>query len=208
MILIMRLELSIVGLFDDLSKFLESRLEEFLRNNPHLELDALSEQLREQEEDTLKLIADLQLQEKRKQDEVLSTAQEIQRWHIRVQKAKNAGREDLAVKAQEREAALLRQGNQLWGQMQGVKERITQAKDLYKQIQQRRQEVQVKATQAQAARTKAQAQQTQQRMDTDTGWWSASSTYPSSNKYDDLEEKFLRWETEAELEEMKRKMGK
>ncbi|WP_414623605.1 TIGR04376 family protein [Calothrix sp. CCY 0018] len=194
-----------MGLFDDLSKFLESRLEEFLRNNPHLELDALSEQLREQEEDTLKLIADLQLQEKRKQDEVLSTAQEIQRWHMRVQKAKNAGREDLAAKAQEREAALLRQGNQLWGQMQGVKERITQAKDLYKQIQQRRQEVQAKATQAQAARTKAQAQQ---RIETDAGWWSANSNYPNSSKYDDLEEKFLRWETEAELEEMKRKMGK
>ncbi|MGB3760127.1 MAG: TIGR04376 family protein [Rivularia sp. (in: cyanobacteria)] len=197
-----------MGLFDDLSKFLESRLEEFLRNNPHLELDALLEQLREQEEDTLKLIADLQLQEKRKQDEVLSTAQEIQRWHIRVQKAKNAGREDLAAKAEEREAALLRQGNQLWGQMQGVKERITQAKELYRKIQLRRQEVQTKATQAQAARTQAQAQQ---RMDTDTGWWSASSTYSnsnsSSNSYDDLEEKFLRWETEAELEEMKRKMN-
>jgi len=37
-----------VGLFDDFSRFLESRLEEFLRNNPHLEL-ALLEQLREQE---------------------------------------------------------------------------------------------------------------------------------------------------------------
>ncbi|MEM7580592.1 MAG: TIGR04376 family protein [Cyanobacteria bacterium P01_A01_bin.80] len=194
-----------MGLFDDLSKFLESRLEEFLRNNPHLELDALSEQLREQEEDTLKLIADLQLQEKRKQDEILSTAQEIQRWHIRVQKAKNSGRQDLAVKAEEREAALLRQGNQLWGQMQGVKERITQAKDLYRQIQQRRQEVQVKATQAQAVRTKAK---TQQHIETDAGWWNASSNYPSSNKYDDLEEKFLRWETEAELDEMKRNMGK
>ncbi|AFY57924.1 phage shock protein A (IM30), suppresses sigma54-dependent transcription [Rivularia sp. PCC 7116] len=193
-----------MGLFDDLSKFLESRLEEFLRNNPHLELDALLEQLREQEEDTLKLIADLQLQEKRKQDEILSTAQEIQRWHIRVQKAKNAGREDLALKAQEREAALLRQGNQLWGQMQGMKERISQGKELLKQVRQRRQEVQAKAAEAQAARTKAQ---TQQRMETDTGWWSASSTYPSSNKYDDLEEKFLRWETEAELEEMKRKMN-
>ncbi|MEA5597175.1 TIGR04376 family protein [Rivularia sp. UHCC 0363] len=196
-----------MGLFDDLSKFLESRLEEFLRNNPHLELDALLEQLREQEEDTLKLIADLQLQEKRRQDEILSTAQEIQRWHIRVQKAKNAGRDDLAVKAEEREAALLRQGNQLWGQMQGVKERITQSKELYKKIQLRRQEVQTKATEAQAARTKAQ---TQQRIETDAGWWNASSTYPnsSSKTYDDLEEKFLRWETEAELEEMKRKMGK
>ncbi|MFN7854046.1 MAG: TIGR04376 family protein, partial [Dolichospermum sp.] len=65
-----------MSLFDDLSRFLESRLEEFLRNNPHLELEALLEQLREQEEDTLKLIAELQLQEKRSQDEILSTAQE------------------------------------------------------------------------------------------------------------------------------------
>ena len=194
-----------VSLFDDLSKFLESRLEEFLRNNPHLELEALLEQLREQEEDTLKLIADLQLQEKRRQDEILSTAQEIQRWHIRVQKAKNAGREDLAVKAQAREAALLRQGNQLWGQMQGVKERIAQAKELLRKVQQRRQEVQTKAAQVQAARTKAQAQQ---RIETDAGWRNASTTYSSSNTYDDLEEKFRRWETEAELNEMKRNMGK
>ena len=194
-----------MGLFDDLSKFLESRLEEFLRNNPHLELDALLEQLREQEEDTLKLIADLQLEEKRKQDEILSTAQEIQRWHIRVQKAKNGGREDLAAKAEEREAALLRQGNQLWGQMQGVKERITQAKELLQKVRQRRQEVQAKSAQAQAERAKSQAQQ---RIETDAGWWNASSTYPSSNKYDDLEEKFIRWETEAELDEMKRNMGK
>ena len=35
-----------MGLFDDLSRFLENRLEEFLRNNPHLELEALLEQLR------------------------------------------------------------------------------------------------------------------------------------------------------------------
>lgn len=54
----------VVGLFDDLSQFLENRLEEFLRNNPHLELEALLEQLRKQEEDTLKLIADLQLPRK------------------------------------------------------------------------------------------------------------------------------------------------
>lgn len=187
-----------VGLFDDLSRFLENRLEEFLRSNPHLEL----EQLREQEEDTLKLIADLQLQEKRSQEEILSTAQEIQRWHIRVQKAKNAGREDLAVKAQEREAALLRQGNQQWGQMQGLKERISQAQDLLKKVQQRRQEVQTKATEAQTARVKAQAQQ---RIET-AGWSNQSRSYSSGN--DPLEETFRRWETEAELEEMKRKMGR
>lgn len=191
-----------MGLFDDLSRFLEARLEEFLRNNPHLELEMLSEQLREQEEDTLKLIADLQLQEKRSQDEILETAQEIQRWHIRVQKAKAAGREDLAIPAQAREDALLREGNQKWGQMQGLKERITQSQELLRKIQQRRQEVQAKAAEAQKARAQAQ---TQQRLETNT-WQAPASSY--SSQFDDLEEKFRRWETQDELEQMKRNMGK
>jgi uncharacterized protein (TIGR04376 family) len=191
-----------VGLFDDLSRFLENRLEEFLRNNPHLELEALLEQLREQEEGTLKLIADLQVQEKRSQEEILSTAQEIQRWHIRVQKAKNAGREDLAAAAGEREAALLREGNQRWGHMQGLKERINQSQELLRKIQQRRQEVQAKAVEAQTARAKAQ---TQQRFET-SGWSNKTSSYSSG--FDDLEEKFRNWETQDELEQMKRNLGK
>ncbi|HEY9598798.1 MAG TPA: TIGR04376 family protein, partial [Cyanophyceae cyanobacterium] len=129
-----------MGLFEDFNRFLEDRLEEFLRNNPHLELQAIEEQLREQEEDTLRLIADLQQQQKGLQDEILTIAQDIQRWHERVDKAKTHGRPDLAQAAQEREAALLRQGNQRWGQMEGVKQRITQAQELMRQIQTRRQE--------------------------------------------------------------------
>ncbi|MFN6487333.1 MULTISPECIES: TIGR04376 family protein [unclassified Nostoc] len=191
-----------MGLFDDLSRFLENRLEEFLRNNPHLELEALLEQLREQEEDTLKLIADLKLQEKRSQEEILSTAQEIQRWHIRIQKAKNANREDLAAAASQREAALLREGNQRWGHMQGLKERINQSQELLKKIQQRRQEVQAKAAEAQTVRAKAQ---TQQRFET-SGWSNQTSSY--SGGFDDLEEKFRSWETQDELEQMKRNMKK
>ena len=189
-----------MGLFDDFNRFLESRLEEFLRSNPHLELEALLEQLREQEEDTLKLIADLQLQEKRSQDEILATAQEIQRWHIRVEKAKTAGRQDLVAPAQEREAALLREGNQRWGQMQGIKERITQAKELMKRIQQRRQEVQAKAADVAAARTNYQAAQS-----FDTTGWNQSR---NSKGADDLEATFQRWETQDELEQLKRNLGR
>ncbi|WP_289501517.1 TIGR04376 family protein [Gloeocapsopsis sp. IPPAS B-1203] len=189
-----------VGLFDDFNRFLENRLEEFLRNNPHLELEALLEQLREQEEDTLKLIADLQLQEKRAQDEILATAQEIQRWHVRVEKAKAANRLDLAQPAQEREAALLREGNQRWGHMQGLKERITQAKELLRQIQQRRQEVQSKATEAQTNRANYQAQQL---WETD-GW----NRRARSQGADDLEATFQRWETQEELDQLKRNMGR
>jgi hypothetical protein len=48
-----------MGLFEELSRFLESRLDEFLKANPHLELMALEEQLRGQEEDAISLLGDL-----------------------------------------------------------------------------------------------------------------------------------------------------
>lgn len=192
-----------MGLFDDFNRFLENRLEEFLRNNPHLELEALLEQLREQEEDALRLIADLKLQEQRSQEEILATAQEIQRWHIRVEKAKTAGRQDLVQPAQEREAALLREGNQRWGQMQGLKERITQAKELLRRIQQRRQEVQAKAAEAQATRTNYQASQS-----FETTGWNQSRNFSGGVGADDLEATFQRWETQDELEQLKRNMGR
>lgn len=193
-----------MGLFDDSKRFLETRLEEFLRNNPHLELQMLEEQLREQEEDTLRLIADLQRGEKRSQDEILSTAQEIKRWHSRVEKAKASGRMDLAQAAQEREAALLRQGNQLWGQMQGCKERLEQAKELQRKIQLRRQEVKTKAASVQAPRNSTKAEQRA----ASTAWNQSSTNSNTQSGVEGLEEQFQRWETEDELNRMKRNLGR
>ncbi|HIK30596.1 MAG TPA: TIGR04376 family protein [Oscillatoriales cyanobacterium M59_W2019_021] len=193
-----------MGLFEDLSKFLETRLEEFLRSHPQLELQALDEQLREQEEDTLRLIGTLQLEQKQLENKILETAQDVKRWHVRIDKAKAANREDLASGAQEREAALLRQGNQLWGQMSGVKERIQKAQELQRQIQVRRQEVRAKAAQVNAERERA-AQQSQQTSWETQGWnRSASTTFASSA--DPLEQVFQRWETDEELERMKRNL--
>lgn len=192
-----------MGLFEDFNRFLESRLEEFLRNNPHLELQAIEEQLREQEEDTLRLIADLQRQQQRLQDEILSIARDIQRWHERVAKAKAHGRQDLAQAAQEREAVLLRQGNQRWGQMEGVKQRIAPAQELLSQIQRRRQEVRAKAREAEAARASARAQSR-----SETFGWNQSPPRYSYGSADPLEEKFQRWETEEELDQMKRNLGR
>lgn len=189
-----------MGLFEDMSRFLETRLEEFMRNNPHLELQVLEEQLREQEEDTLKLILELQRKEKQLQDSILSTAQEIQLWHERVGKAKAANREDLVRAAQEREASLLREGNQFWGQMQGVKERIEKAKDLYRQIQVRRREVKAKSVAAEAART-----QTKTQTSWDTGW-NKSYNRSFNSGADPLDQEFRQWEADEELERLKRNM--
>jgi hypothetical protein len=46
-----------MGLIEDISNFLEKRLEEFIGNNPQFELQMLDEKLRQQESEVTKLIA-------------------------------------------------------------------------------------------------------------------------------------------------------
>ena len=186
-----------MSIFDDISKFLESQLDEFLRNNPHLELQAIEEQLKEQERDTLKLLLDLKKQQQSLQDEILAIASKIQTWHGRVTKAKNAGREDLAQAAQEREAALMREGNQVWGKMAGIKTSIAKSHELLQQIQQRRQEVK-----AQYEQTRTSYQN--QNSNYTTGW--NRGTNPNKNAVDPIEAEFQKWELNEELEQMKRDM--
>ena len=193
-----------MGLFDDFSKFLETQLEDYLRNNPQLELIVLEDKLRDQEEETLRLMADLRRQEKQLQDEILSVAREIQLWHARIEKAKAADRKDLAEPAEAHEASLLRQGNQRWGQMEVLKERIQQTQDLQLKIQARRKEVHQQVAQAQASRPSGTASETPP---TGSAPWNAS---PGENpgKTASLEQDFRRWEAEQELEQLKRNLGR
>ncbi|MEL4897707.1 TIGR04376 family protein [Crocosphaera sp. Alani8] len=185
-----------MSIFDDFSRFLETRLEEFLKSNPHLELQALLEQLKEQEEEALKLILEKETQKKHLESEILSLAEEIQSWHKRVAKAKAANRFDLAQRAQEREASLLRQGNQLWGQMEAAKQQISNGKTLLSQIRQRKGELQTKAKEAQAAQAKTNY---------DTKGWNKTINYNTYNKANDpLEAEFQNWELNDELERLKR----
>ena len=191
-----------MGLFEDLSRFLETRLDEFLKANPHLELLGLEDQLRGQEQDAIKLLGDLKRREQQLEDSILATAQEIQKWHTRIDKARAANRPDLVKLAEEREAALLRQGNQYWGQMQGVKAQIDQTRTLQQQIHERRRELKAKIAQLEAERA---AQRT---TSWDTGWNTPPFGGFNQTPMDPVEESFQRWETEQELEELKRKMGR
>ena len=190
-----------MGLFDDINQFLEERLDEFLSNNPHLELQAIEEQLREQERDTTKLIAKLQLEEKSLQSQILETAEDIQTWHKRIGKAEAANRQDLANAAREREAELLRQGNQVWGQMDGVKQRIVQAQKLLEQVKQKRQEVKAQSTQAKTTTTGT----TSHSSDT-VGWDRGANSAQYNRSADPLEAEFQQWEVDEELERIKRNM--
>ena len=193
-----------MGLFDDVNRFFEDRLDEFLRNNPHLELQALEEQLREQEQDTQRLITQLQLEEKNLQEQIIKLGSEIKVWHGRIDKAKAAGRLDLVQAAQEREAYLLRQGNQLWGHMEGAKKRLLQAKELLVQFQQKRQQVQAKAAQVRAAQEATKTKSSSQT----SGWNQAYNQAKFNASVDPLEQQFQDLETNEELEKMKRELGK
>jgi uncharacterized protein (TIGR04376 family) len=191
-----------MGLLEDMKRFLESQIDDFLSKNPHLELQVIEEQLAQQERDTFQLIVDLRSQEKQIEQEILNTAQEIKNWYDRAQKATAAKRLDLAQAAQDRVNALLPQGNQLWGKMQGVKERKAKATELLQTIKQRRVEVKAKATAAAAARTQAEAS-------SNTSSWGSVDNYPSSSNFTDpLEAKFRQWEADEELESLKRNLGK
>jgi uncharacterized protein (TIGR04376 family) len=188
-----------MGLLEDMKRFLESQIDDFLSKNPHLELQVIGEQLAQQETDTIQLIVDLQAQEKQTEQEILNTAQEIKNWYDRVQKATTAGRADLATAAQDRVNALLPQGNQLWGKMKGLKERIAQAHELLQTIKTRRVEVKAKAK---AAADRAATSG-------NTSSWGSVNNYTSYSDFaDPLDAQFRRWEADEELESLKRNLGK
>ncbi len=188
-----------MGLFDDFGRFLETQLDEYLKKNPHLELYVLEEKLRDQEQETLTLVTDLKRQETQLQTEILALAREIQLWHSRIAKAKAAGRTDLAQPAEEHEANLLRQGNQRWGQMEVLKERIRQTQELQLKIQTRRKEVEKQVVQATRGTSTAQAAAT-------AAWTQMPSASPG--QVNDLNKQFQQWEAQEELDQLKRSMGK
>lgn len=180
-----------MGLFDDLSRFMESRLDEFLKAHPELELQALDDKLNQQEADARQLLERSRAEEKRIQSQILTLAQEIKTWHLRVEKATQANRPDLAERARQREAALLNQGNQRWGKMEGLKEQIKQAEALLVRIQQRRQEVKDKLQ-----ILKAQKQATSQA----ESFWGKPV-----DPFDELEKEFQKLEVDQELNRMKQR---
>jgi len=180
-----------MGVLEDITRFLETRVEEFIRNNPQLELQLLDDQLQQQEAEIIKLIAEYTKQEKLYQEQILAIAEEVKRWHERAKKAEQAGMKDLHQGAREREASLLRQGNQVWAQMQLVQKRLKQTQELQAQVKQRRQEVQQKIAQTQSSFS-----------------WDHFSRRHTGEQFDELEAKFRQWETAEELRQLKRKMGR
>ncbi|MFM8605194.1 MAG: hercynine metabolism protein [Cyanobium sp.] len=99
---------------DELEARLDRTLESFLRSNPSQEA-LLQEQ--EASDRQLRLGRErlrLQGAAKRERRKLLELAEEIRRWQERVQRARGAGAEELAGRAEAHIAALMEQGRQRW----------------------------------------------------------------------------------------------
>lgn len=182
-----------MGIFEDFTNFLESRLEEFLQSNPHLNLTIIAQELSTQKQDTIKLISRLELELKKIENDILTLGQEIQTWYDRVEKAKLAGRLDLAQEAENRQSLLLNKGNLLWQEMEKNKQKIVETKKLLISLETKQQEVNLKIAQLKAKE--------ENKFNSQTINNKSSSSY--SNSQDDLETKFHQWEIEQELQQMK-----
>ncbi|MEM1367023.1 MAG: TIGR04376 family protein [Cyanobacteria bacterium P01_H01_bin.15] len=170
-----------MGFFEELEDFLSARLDDYLAKNPELAQQVLAEQIQEHLTDTNTQIQGLQTEQTRLETEILQLAEDIKRWHQRVELARQAGEHDLAGRAQEREEQLLRNGSQLWGQMTGVKTRLAQSEMLREQLQAKLQELSQSVSRPEP---------------------SATSPPP----LDDLDETFEQWEMNQELERLKRNL--
>ena len=184
-----------MNLLSDLGKFLETRLEEFLQSNPNLELQYLSEQLKEQEEQTFKLITENQEEKKNLESSIISLAGEIKIWHRRTLKAKLAQRLDLSKASQERELSLVQQGTQLWENMKKVERKITQSKTLLSQIRERRKEITAKKIEFKVDGATPDYCMDEKQNIKEDNFKKAS---------DSLENDFQRWELDNELEELRK----
>ncbi len=185
-----------MGLIDDLIRSLEIRLDAFLQAHPELELQALEEQLRQQELDAKNLLTRSQVELGTVEKQIMTLAEDIKLWHGRVEQAQAAKRPDLAAAARDREANLLQQGNQLWGQMQALKSRIAQMEPLLQQVQVRKQELKARIEAQRATRA------TETRQESSRDW---AKTAASSRDWSQVETAFRDLEIEAELRRLKGK---
>ena len=102
---------------DQLERNLEERLDAFLRSNPDQDR-LLQEQHLQDRQRTLSSRRDqMQLQAKELRRQLLTLAEQVQAWGERTKKARNAGAEDLALRAANHVNSLMSQGRDLWNEL-------------------------------------------------------------------------------------------
>lgn len=109
---------------EDLEARLEQQLEQFLQNSPVQEARMADQERRDRLAQLRRERLALQEQAERERQALLALAEEIRRWQQRVARARTAGAEDLASRAEAHVAALMEQGRRRWQELAELGQRF------------------------------------------------------------------------------------
>ena len=103
---------------DQLERNLEERLDAFLRSNPDQNRLLQEQHLQDRQRNLNSRRDQMQLQARELRRQLLSLAEQVQAWGERTKKARDAGAEDLALRAANHVNSLMNQGRDLWNELE------------------------------------------------------------------------------------------
>ena len=102
---------------DQLERNLEERLDAFLRSNPDQNRLLQEQHLQDRQRNLNSRRDQMQLQARELRRQLLTLAEQVQAWGERTKKARDAGAEDLALRAANHVNSLMNQGRDLWNEL-------------------------------------------------------------------------------------------
>ena len=102
---------------DQLEQNLEERLDAFLHSNPDQDHLLQEQHLQDRQRDLSSRRDLMQIQARDLRRQLLSLAEQVQAWGERTKKARDAGADDLALRAEQHVKTLMDQGRDLWNEL-------------------------------------------------------------------------------------------
>ena len=102
---------------DQLERNLGERLDAFLRSNPDQNRLLQEQHLQDRQRNLNSRRDQMQLQARELRRQLLTLAEQVQAWGERTKKARDAGAEDLALRAANHVDSLMNQGRDLWNEL-------------------------------------------------------------------------------------------
>ena len=124
---------------EQLERELDARLSAFLRNNP-VQDNLFSEQhLRDRAGALQRQRQQLQSEAKQQRQQLLRLADDVRGWRSRVDRARAAGADDLAKRAEQHLSSLMNQGRALWADLEDLGRRFHEVERQLDELVQQRQ---------------------------------------------------------------------
>ena len=124
---------------EQLERELDARLSAFLRNNP-VQDNLFSEQhLRDRAGALQRQRQQLQSEAKQQRQQLLRLADDVRGWRSRVDRARAAGADDLAKRAEQHLSSLMNQGRALWADLEDLGRRFNEVERQLEELRQQQQ---------------------------------------------------------------------